>query len=435
MQKPKNIPEDPGVYQFKDGEGKVIYVGKAKNLKNRLNSYFSNQLLPKTRQMVATATKVDFIKVQSEFEALLLEANLVKKYQPKYNIELKDDKSPLYIGITKDKYPRIITFRKTQFDDTDLNLKEYFGPYLSGIAARGILRRIRRIYHFSTHLPQTRICIYKQIGLCDPCPSEIENESDLVKKRGLRRKYLKNVRGVKKILSGKINLLSSELEKEIKDLSKKERFEEAQEVSVQLGALYNLAYNKESDVEEYLKDPNLIEDIRDREAQSLRKQLIKYYPNLEKINRIECFDIAHLAGSFPTASMVTFVHGEADKRYYRHFKVNQKKGNSDVDSMREIITRRLTHLEDWGKPDLIIIDGGKPQLSAVGDLLENENIAYFGLAKQFETIVIKQGSEFIEQRAGGAGLRLIQRMRDEAHRFARRLHHKQIKNNLFETSS
>ncbi|HWA51874.1 MAG TPA: GIY-YIG nuclease family protein [Patescibacteria group bacterium] len=419
MQKPKNIPENPGVYQFKSN-GQIIYVGKAKNLKNRLGSYFSNDLLPKTRQMVATADSVSWIIVDSELEALLLEANLVKKYQPKYNIELKDDKSPLYIGITKEKYPRIVIFRKT--DKEKFKLKEEFGPYLSGITVRTLMRRIRRVFPFSTHEPMKRICIYKQIGLCDPCPSEIGNNLEL------RKKYLRNVRGVKNILSGKLGFIEKDLEKEIKEYAKEEKFEEAQKVTNQLNAFRKMII--QSDVQEYLTTPNLIEDIRQKEMDELKKQLSKYYPGLNNLERIECFDIAHLAGSFPTASMVVLINGEVEKKYYRHFKVNQRKTNSDVDSMREIITRRLNHLEDWGRPDLIIIDGGKPQLSKVHDLLEEKNIAFVGFAKQFETIVFYNDGDFKEILARGEALKLMQRIRDEAHRFARRLHHHQVSKSI-----
>lgn len=424
MQKPKNIPVDPGVYQFKDSQGVIIYIGKAKNLKNRVSSYFLGNLMPKTASMVANAQSVSFIKVRNEFEALLLEANLVKKYKPKYNIELKDDKSPMYIGITKDEFPRIITFRKQELKD--LSLKEYYGPYLSGIAARGVLRRVRRVFPYSTHLPQARICIYRQIGLCDPCPSEIDKEKDPVKKSNLRKQYLRNIRNVRRILDGKLNVVQSELEKEVKEYSKDEKFEEAREASNQLKAFINITSQKEYELQDYLENPNFSEDLHDREKLEL-KNLISRYVEVANLNRIECFDIAHLAGSFPTASMVTTINGEPEKKYYRHFKVNQKKSNSDVDSMREIITRRLKHLEDWGRPDLIIIDGGKPQLSKVHDLIEMENIPFVGLAKQFETIVIRQhDGEYKEIRVRGEALKLVQRIRDEAHRFARRLHHKQV---------
>ena len=422
MEKPKNIPENAGVYLFKDKKGTVIYVGKAKNLKNRVSSYFSNSLLPKTAQMIQNANSISFINVSSEFEALLLEANLIKKYKPKYNIALKDDKSPLYIGITNEKLPRVITLRKSEIKNWDLKAKNIFGPYLSGYAAKGVLSRIRKVFPFSTHLPSEKICIYKQIGLCDPCPSEVNTKE-------LRNKYLKNVRGVKNILNGKLGTVKKDLESQIKDYSKEEKFEEAAKIKRQLEFFERLTFTPDFEIENYLENPNLLEDIRQEELESLKKVLIQFLP-LQKLSRIECFDVAHLAGSFPTASMVTLINGEPEKRFYRHFKVYQKKKNSDVDSMREIITRRLKHLGDWGVPDLIIIDGGKPQLSKVHDLLEEKEIPFIGLAKQFETIVILKDKKFYEVRANGANLRLLQRIRDEAHRFARRLHHKQVSASL-----
>ena len=430
MQKPKNIPSDPGVYLFKDSSGVVIYVGKAKNLKNRVTSYFLTNLLPKTAQMVATAASVSFIKVTSEFEALLLEANLIKKYKPKYNIALKDDKSPLYIGITKDLYPRILTFRKPEMKQ--LNLKDYFGPFITGYSSKRVLKLIRKIFPYSTHYPAKKICLYHQLGLCDPCPTQIENETNLERKSELRKKYLRNVRNVRKILNGRFETLQTELQMELKALSKAEKFEEAKEVNEQLKAFKNIAMSPQFDIEEYLTNPNLAEDIKNEEANSLRNLVTDYFPKLTSISRIECFDIAHLGGSFPTASMVTTIDGVAAKKYYRHFKIYQKKSNSDVDSMREVITRRIKHLPDWGRPDLIVIDGGKPQLSSVHDLLEAANIPFIGLAKQFETIVVRnENGEFVEIKATNGVLNLLQRIRDEAHRFARRLHHKQIKTGLF----
>ncbi len=423
------VPEAAGVYLFKNNIGKVIYVGKAKNLKNRVASYFSNQLGLKTSQMVDAAKSVSFIKVVSEFEALLLEANLVKKYKPRYNIQLKDDKSPLYIGITKDRYPRIILFRKPEMKN--LLLTTYYGPFLSGKVARKILRMIRHIFPFSTHLPTQRICIYRQIGLCKPCPSEIENETDLTKKIQLKRKYLRNLKNVKQILNGKLGIVGVNLERQIKDYAKKEMFEEAGEVSDQLKIFKDIANREDYDIGQYLENPNLVSDIRDKETNELKKILSKYL-RIDKLKRIECFDIAHLAGSFPTASMVTFIDGEPEKKYYRHFKIYNKKRKSDVDSMREVIARRVKHLKDWGRPDLIIIDGGKPQLTSVNDILEAEKIPFIGLAKRLETIVVKTDLGFSEIRPYGEALHLIQRIRDEAHRFAQRLHHNLLKKSMLQ---
>ena len=421
------MPETPGVYQFRDEAGEILYVGKAKNLKNRLNSYFSNRLLPKTAQMVGSASEIFYIKVTSEFEAFLLEANLIKKYKPKYNSELKDDKSPLYIGITKDSYPRVITLRKSEIETSVL--KSCYGPYLAGNAARMVLRKIRRTFPYSMHVPTRNICIYKQIGLCDPCPSEIEKTEDRGVKLKLKKKYLRNIGNIKKILSGKLGRVRRELEKEIKELASFQKFEEAGEVARQLDQFNALSMRSEYEVGEYLKNPNLNEDIRLAEIKELIEKLQKgEVPDMkDKLERIECFDIAHLSGSFPSASMVTFGNGEANKKYYRHFKIYGEKSTSDVDSMREVIGRRLKHLTDWGRPDLIIIDGGKPQLGAVWDLLDEEKIPFMGLAKRQETIVVrKKDGTFKEIRATGASLRLLERIRDEAHRFARRLHHQQV---------
>jgi excinuclease ABC subunit C len=421
MEKPKSIPETPGVYIFKDKDANPIYVGKAKNLKNRVTSYFSNNLLPKTSQMIESAASVRFIKVASEFEALLLEANLIKKFKPRYNTALKDDKSPLYIGITNENLPRIITFRKSQIDE--LKIKYFFGPYLSGKTAATILKRIRKIYPFATHSPTKKICLYKQIGLCDPCPSEVNTKE-------LKKKYLRNINGVKNILSGKLGIVRKELESQIKKLSQDEKFEEAAIVKNQLNFLERLTLKPDIKIEEYLENPNLLEDIRHKELTSL-KDLLSKFITIKDVRRIECFDIAHLAGTYPTASMVTFINGNPEKRYYRHFQIYQKKRNSDVDSMREVIKRRLEHLDDWGKPNLIIIDGGKPQLSKVHDLIDLYKIPYIGLAKRFETIVIrKDDAAFVEIKAHGENLKLLQRIRDEAHRFARKLHHLQIKKSL-----
>ncbi|HEX6977474.1 MAG TPA: GIY-YIG nuclease family protein [Patescibacteria group bacterium] len=422
----RGLPETPGVYLFKDATNRVIYIGKAKNLKSRVTSYFGTNLATKTLAMVTDARDLSFIKVNTEFEALLLEAKLVREKQPKYNIQLKDDKSHLYIAITADKYPRVIALRKT--DMGEFKLKTVFGPFIEGQSVRKVLRWLRKIIPYSSHFPNKRVCIYKQLGLCDPCPAEIENEQDPKKKEYLKRKYQANIRKIKKLLSGGLTSVKNDLIKEMKDYSKKEMYEEAQKTASQIRALEYIT-TPQSTPDLYLKDPNLLEDIRENERLGLQKLLSNYF-DIANLNRIECFDIAHLAGTNPTASMVTFVNGEADKSYYRHFKVYLKKKGSDVDSMRSILERRIKHFEDWGKPDLIIVDGGKPQVTIAYEALKDYQIPIIGLAKRFETIVIKKNEKFIEVRPKGPALNLLQRIRDEAHRFARRLHHKQVKKSL-----
>lgn len=423
----KEIPDNPGVYLYSNVSGEIVYVGKAKSLKNRVSSYFATNLLPKTKLLMEEADLVSIIKVNSEIEALLLEAKLIKKYLPKYNIALKDDKSNLYIGITKEKYPRVLALRKTQLPLE--NLAYTFGPFTHGIATRKILKMVRRAFPYAQHTPYGRVCIYHQIGLCNPCPSQIENENDPERKKILLKAYRKNLINVKKFLNGEFNSLRRSLEKQMRERSSNHDYEYAGLLKKQIQYIDFITTSAVSP-SEYIKDPNLIEDIRFEEKRELVSILEPYF-QLTKLDRIECFDIAHLSGTNPTASMVTFINGEPDKAYYRHFKVRRNKGDSDVDSMKEVLSRREKHFDDWGSPDLIIVDGGKPQVSAAREIIAD--IPLVGLAKQFETIVILQDGQFTEIRLkNGPAKNLVQRIRDEAHRFARRLHHKQVTKNLLD---
>jgi excinuclease ABC subunit C len=419
-------PETPGVYQFTDKNRKPIYIGKAKNLKSRLGSYFSEGLGAKTAHMVATAEYIQIIKVNSEVEALLLEANLVRKFMPLYNSELKDDKSPLYIGITKEKYPRVIALRKTQLDT--IVLKNVYGPFTQGSSVRKVLKILRRVIPYTTHKPGKSACIYHQIGQCDPCPSEIEATSDLRQKKEMLQQFKKNIANVRKFLVGDFKSLQKNLETQMKKFSNEERFEEAAKVAHQL-EMVNHVTSTQIMPNDYITNPDLIEEIRDKELEDV-KNLLKPYIRLNSLERIECFDIAHLAGSFPTASMVTLAHGTPDKRFYRHFTIRNNKKSSDVDNMKEVLTRRLKHLDSWGRPDLIIVDGGKPQVSVAIEVI-GDKIPVIGLAKRYETLIIKQNKKFIEVKVPrGPALNLVQRIRDEAHRFARRLHHKHISRSM-----
>lgn len=418
----KNLPQVPGVYIFRDSEGMPVYVGKAINLRSRVSSYYLKNLATKTRQMVRSADHIRYIPVTSEIEALLLEASLVKRWQPKYNSELRDDKSPLYIGITKEKYPRILTLRQTQLDK--YNLGNIYGPFVSAAAPRKVLRMLRRVFPYSTHAPGKRPCVYSEIGLCSPCPSAIENEEVKDKKEILRSKYKKNIANIKKVLSGKLKGLQRQLEKEMKEYSNKEEFEEASEVANQLKALEYITTAPKGRFESpYLSNPNLNEDIRERELQQLSKIVNKLLRLELNIRRIECFDIAHLSGTYPTASMVTFVDGEPDKTLYRHYRVSKQKKNDDVSSMKSVLIRRKASFKKWGKPDLVIVDGGKGQVGVANEVLGDE-VAVVGLAKRFETFVYMAEGEYKEFRLPqGSAKSLVQRLRNEAHRFARKYHH------------
>lgn len=423
----KTLPGEAGVYVFwKDQE--PVYIGKAKNLKNRISSYFNLHLLPKTRSMVEEADSLSFILVNSELESLLLESFLIRKFLPRYNSVSRDDKHPLYIRITAEAYPRIITARKT---DLTGSKDTFFGPFPASSNVRSVLTMLRRIFPFSDHKPLARPCIASHIGLCNPCPSVIEILNGEEKKK-LTKVYKHNVRKVKNILSRRISVVVRELESQMVLYSKKQDYEKALEIREKIERL-NYITQPITPKELFLENPDFFEEVRKREVISLKKVLGREM-TIFNIRRIECFDIAHLQGTSPTASMVTFFDGIADKTYYRHFKIRKEKPRDDLSSLREVIKRRLKHLDDWGVPDLIIVDGGKGQTNVFFEELKG-TIPVVGLAKRFETLIIPKKTdsklEYIEIRVPeGPVLNLVQRIRDEAHRFARRLHHKNISNTL-----
>ena len=409
----KSLPETAGIYAyFKDN--RVIYVGKAINLRRRISSYFDLDLQVKTAKMISEATHLSFIQVDSELEALLLEAKLIRAYMPRYNIELKDDKHPLYILITKEEFPRVITARKLDLDKSPI--LAVYGPFPSSRSIYTVLRMLRRIFPYSDHKIGKRPCLYSHIGLCDPCPNEIvqSTEHNLLKKR-----YLKNIRNLKSILDGNIEKVTEELENEMDILSKYQKYEDAAKIRNQIENL-NYITRPSLPTEFYLQNPNLYEDTRKNELSELKNLLTKTDLVTNDLKRIECYDIAHLAGTNATASMVTFIDGEADKREYRHFKIRKAKGGDDYDSLREVAQRRAKHFDDWGRPDLIIVDGGVGQVKSFKEKINN--VPVVGVAKHPDRLVVDENKIKLE----GPALNLVARMRDEAHRFARRYHHKLI---------
>jgi len=394
-----SLPETPGVYFFLT-EGKPIYIGKAINLKRRVLSYFDLHLLPKTAKMVSTATEIKHIAVTSELEALLLEAKLIRKYLPHYNIVAKDDKHPLYITITKEELPRIITTRKTGT----------YGPFPSTRNVFFVLRMIRRIFPYSDHKIGKRACLYNHIGLCNPCPSMIKTAEE-------KKIYLKNIKSIRSLLNGHIDKLKKDLENEMDHLSKEQKYEEAKEIRSKVERLVYIT-SPSLPTEYYIENPNLAQDLRTSELRTLKQILQPEFLNLKSLKRIECFDIAHMQGTNATASMVTFINGESEKKFYRHFRIKKARGGDDYSSMAEIAKRRKRHFSDWDKPDLIIVDGGLGQVSSfVGEISE---VPIVGISKHPDRLII--GNKKI--RLKGESLNLIGRIRDEAHRFARVYHHK-----------
>lgn len=427
-----SFPESAGVYVFFKASY-PIYIGKAINLKRRVSSYFDLDLEGKTANMVSDAQELSYIQVNSELEALLLEAKLIRSYMPKYNIAAKDDKHPLYIQITKDKYPRVITARKIAGSENNI---AFYGPFPSSNNVKSVLRMLRRIFPYSDHKLGRRGCLYSHIGLCNPCPNVIEITVDELQRDKLRHQYLNNIKHIKSILDGNIVKVRSSLVKEMEELSGNQDFEKAVIIRDQIQKLEYIT-RPQMPTEFYMQNPNLYEDIRKKESHQLTEILKKFSLPVSKIERIECFDVAHLAGTSPTASMVTFIKGEPDKNFYRHFRIRQSKSQDDYASMKEVIIRRKNHFKDWGKPDLIIVDGGKGQVSVFLRELQEENIPVVGLAKRFETLVIpvkQYGTTVLKEYRlpKGAGLNLLERIRDEAHRFARTYHHKLISKNLIQ---
>jgi excinuclease ABC subunit C len=414
-------PPEPGIYIFMNGQGDPHYVGKSVSLRDRLKSYISPAVIGKTKEMVKESSFFTIIRVNSELESLLLEAKLIKMLIPKYNIELKDDKHPLYIKITRDAYPRVITARKS---DLESDLASY-GPFPSSFIVKNFLKKIRRIIPYSDHQLGKKACLYNQIGLCSPCPNVIEALTDPHEKKKFHKIYKKNIRLIKDILDGKIDKVYEHFRRKMTQFSLKSDFENAIKMRDQLR---NLEYITQSITapREFLKNPNLLNNIRAEESEDISMMLAPYFGK-RKYKRVECYDIAHLGGSKPTASMVTFVDGEADKGLYRRFKIDKSSGGDDYKSLKEVAVRRSKHLQDWGEPDLMIIDGGKGQVTEFTKVFQKYDIPIVGLAKRFETVIIPIDTAkklFHEVRLRQGKLRnYFQRIRNEAHRFARRYHH------------
>lgn len=412
------------MYFHKDTHGEIIYVGKAARLSARVRQYFQKSRVrdPKTDALVAEIADVDWMVVDSELEALFLEAEMVRRYMPRFNILLRDDKSLVYIRIDYDSdYPTVTTTRRPLDDKA-----RYFGPYLSSFVIRQALKILRRIFPFATKRAagQKRATLHYHLGLD---PGLEEGKTSLLD-------YRANLRRLMAVIEGKKLTIERELEKEMKKRAKAQDFEEAGRLRNQLFALKNLSKQVIFSDKEFL-------DISKDHALSELVELLGL-PKFPK--RIEGYDISHMQGSDVVASMVVFANGVSDKGQYRKFKVGQK--NDDFANMRQTLLRRLSekHLSEWGRPDLVIIDGGKGQLDAAisaRDEMSLNQLALIGLAKREEQIVIHKNKSNVSlnsavlHKLGGFVseskdfllvniphstnlVKLLQRIRDESHRFA-----------------
>lgn len=400
------IPHVPGVYIYKNKKGDVIYVGKAKDLKKRVAQYFQrgDAREEKTSLLVNQIHTIKTITTDSEFDALLLEAKLIRQFLPKYNVISKDDKSPLYILITKERLPRIIWVRKTSLSDYANAF--IYGPFQSVRVARTVLRQIRHIIPYCTQKQRTgKPCFYSHLGLCDPCPSAIS--ADNVKM------YRSNMRKIIAILSGKSLALIHSFERQMITYAAKNQFEEAHIFKKRIEGLKTLLA-RHYDPTMYIQNELFTQDIRKKEKESLQETL-----HIANIHRIECIDISNTSGQYSTGSLVVFIDGLPKTSDYRRFKIRTKEAPNDFAMIAEVVHRRFAHAE-WPMPDVLVIDGGKGQLHAAAA----SPVPIIGLTKRFENIIVPIGKEWktIRLPLEDKGLQLIIRLRDESHRFALAYH-------------
>lgn len=414
------LPHKAGVYIFKDGKGRTLYVGKAIDLYHRVASYFSAShpkgVSVKIAALVEKISSVDAIVVESELEALILEANLIKKYLPPYNVRLTDDKDYLYIAITKENFPKVITARKAQLK----GVKKYWGPFPSARTVRDTLKKLRRVFPWCSASPsQTRrACFYYHLGLCAGACIGLVTKDE----------YSSIIRNFSRFLDGKKEELVKDITEQMMRVSSEQKFEEAGKFKRILdGINYMTQTNR---VQFYLDNPNFLQEERQLALEQLRKDL-----DLNKLpQRIEAFDISNIQGKNAVGSMVVLTDGDIDKSQYRRFKIRAEGRPNDVGMMKEMVIRRFSHPE-WPSPDLVLVDGGRGQAKAAQFSIFNSqfSIPVFGLAKKTEWLYPPEGG-VIRLSRKSLSLRLLQKIRDEAHRFAISYHRK-LRDRIKETSN
>ena len=519
------LPDKPGIYKFIDESSEIIYVGKAKSLKKRVSSYFTKANVDsrKTFKLVTEIRQIEFVIVSSEFDALLLENNLIKEYQPKYNILLKDDKSFPSICITKERFPRIYSTRRI-----DHTKGEYFGPYTSVKAMNSVLDLIRKLYTIRTckfnlsknniEKKKFKVCLEYHIGNClGPCEG-FQHEN----------RYMLDIEGAKEILKGRISVISKSYKEKMQTAANQLKFELAQSLKEKLdlldkfqskslivsqkitqtdvfsmligddntllinymkienGAITN---SETIEVKKKIEEDNLdvfrfsIFDLRKKYSSQNpliisnwqidpwegvetivpkigdKKKLVELsiknilflkkekatkdssIPNEQILKNlmndlnlqdlpihVECFDNSNIQGTTPVASMVCFKNGKPSKKDYRKFNIKTVEGPDDFASMKEIVGRRYAYLkaEEQDFPNLIVIDGGKGQLSSACDALRELNlygqIPIIGIAKRLEEIYFPEDQIPLHISKKSTSLKLLQQLRDEAHRFAITFH-------------
>ncbi len=402
LAKLKTLPAAPGVYFHKNSDGEIIYVGKAAVLKNRVRQYFHKTVKdPKTLALVREIADTDWTVVDTEMDALFLESEMIKRYKPKWNILLRDDKTVSYVRIDMKSEVPYLSFTRIPQDDK----ATYIGPFYGKSAVEKALRILRKVFPYYDKPYDGKKTLNTDLGLTPGI--EIGKTTPL--------EYKKNLRKLRLYLEGGRHKLIKDLEKQMSTAAKEQKFEEAAELRGQLFGLRELQKKIVFSDKEFL-------DISSDQA-LVDLQMLLHLP--EPPRRIEGYDISHQSGTNVVGSMVVFVNGASDRAEYRKFKLRNQK-NDDTANLHEVIERRLKH-SDWEFPNLVILDGGIGQVNAVQDLLEEKHIAVIGRDKSGDhsrnaavRIIVPQaeGHRLLTLPASSHIAKLIARIDDEAHRFA-----------------
>lgn len=424
----ENLPLSPGVYKFKDSKGKVLYIGKALNLNSRVNSYFRDTHYdrPHIIPMLPLVEDVEVLETENEVEALVLESALIKRYMPRHNVLLKDDKSYAWIYInTQDKFPTVKIVRALKKEE--FKKGRLFGPYPSGRATKQLFRYIRKMYPFCTCNQPKEACLYFHLGLCNgPYQGYVTREQ-----------YMENIGEIIKFLQGRRKRHVSELEAQMREASKDLDFEKAAALRDRIQDLKHLGgrigFNYFDSEKDFVKNKQL---QYQSELEGILKDL--GLPENRQLSRIECYDISNISGKFAYGSMVVAINGQNDPSHYRIFKIKGLETPNDFEMLKEVLTRRLKHIGNPESdvslsqmPDMILIDGGKGQLTAVGKLIPDD-ILLVGISKgrKYKRAGGRRKDEFWIEESGETVQKLIKNhrilsnLRDEAHRFAIRHHRK-----------
>ncbi|MDD4957247.1 MAG: excinuclease ABC subunit UvrC [Candidatus Omnitrophica bacterium] len=402
-EKVRSLPDSPGVYMFLDRRGKIIYVGKAARLRRRVSSYFrsSSAKSGKLRSLARETRDIRIVPASSEAEALVYEAGLIKDHSPRYNVDLKDDKSYPYIKLTvNESFPRVVMTRR-RVNDGAL----YYGPYVDAGLLKDALSFMKKIFPLRTcGRFHKNVCLEYHLGQCQgPCEGRVTE-----------KEYRETVENLKKFLEGrKGDLLSALREKMIRHAEKRE-------------------YEKSMAIKERIEALTAVREFHGGTKRPMYGELDELKNVLGAVampETIECFDISNISGQKPVGSMVKFRHGRPSRKEYRKFRIKGVSGIDDYSMMREIVRRRYARLvADKGElPDLVLIDGGKGHLSvamAVMDELGIKDMMLASIAKEYNHLYLPGRAHPVRLSPGSRLLSLVQRIRDEAHRFAITYHRK-----------